>query len=185
MDEPFFYNRFFKRVFRADFSFFQRFQNGVVQRLHAKFFAGLNRRRNLKSFPLSNQVGHGGSHDQNFQDRHPGFFIGGIPKNFGKGYKLGSGEVFVSEGDEYDSAFFDKGSKFLHYLPDMVILNNVEFDHIDIFKDYSEVALTFSRLINLIPRSGYLVACWRPGVPAVTSDPHPAATETPCRRRCR
>ena len=92
--------------------------------------------------------------------KDPSFFIGGIPENFGKGSKLGKGEVFVSEGDEYDSAFFDKGSKFLHYRPDLVILNNVEFDHADIFRDLEDVEVAFSRLINLIPRNGYLLSCW-------------------------
>ncbi len=93
-------------------------------------------------------------------DRDPGFFIGGIPENFGRGFKSGGGEFFVSEGDEYDSAFFDKGSKFLHYLPDLVILNNVEFDHADIFRTFDDVEITFRRLINLIPRNGYLIAGW-------------------------
>ncbi|TDI86976.1 MAG: UDP-N-acetylmuramate:L-alanyl-gamma-D-glutamyl-meso-diaminopimelate ligase [Caldithrix sp.] len=92
--------------------------------------------------------------------KDPSFFIGGIPENFGKGSKLGRGEVFVSEGDEYDSAFFDKGSKFLHYRPDLVILNNVEFDHADIFKSLEEIEVAFSRLINLIPRNGHLLSCW-------------------------
>lgn len=92
--------------------------------------------------------------------RDPGFFIGGIPENFGQGYKLGSGDVFISEGDEYDSAFFDKGSKFLHYLPDLVILNNIEFDHADIFRSFEDIVISFRRLINLIPRNGHLVACW-------------------------
>jgi len=92
--------------------------------------------------------------------KDPGFFIGGIPENFGRGFKLGKGEIFVSEGDEYDSAFFDKSSKFLHYLPDLVILNNVEFDHIDIFRDYNDIEITFRRFINLIPSNGFLVASW-------------------------
>ncbi len=92
--------------------------------------------------------------------RDPGFFIGGIPENFGKGFKLGKGEAFVSEGDEYDTAFFDKGAKFFHYLPDLVILNNIEFDHADIFNSMGEIETAFSRLINLIPRNGHLVACW-------------------------
>lgn len=91
--------------------------------------------------------------------RDPGFFIGGIPENFGSGFKLGKGEVFVSEGDEYDSAFFDKSSKFLHYLPDLVILNNIEFDHADIFRNMEDVVISFRRLINLIPGNGYLIAC--------------------------
>ncbi len=92
--------------------------------------------------------------------RDPGFFIGGIPENFGRGFKVGDGKYFVSEGDEYDSAFFDKGSKFLHYLPDLVILNNIEFDHADIFGSLDEIKVAFRRLINQIPRSGHLVSCW-------------------------
>lgn len=92
--------------------------------------------------------------------RDPGFFIGGIPENFGRGYKLGKGNVFVSEGDEYDSAFFDKGSKFFHYLPDFVILNNIEFDHADIFRSLDEIEIAFKRFINIIPRKGFLIAGW-------------------------
>ncbi|MDZ7305263.1 MAG: UDP-N-acetylmuramate:L-alanyl-gamma-D-glutamyl-meso-diaminopimelate ligase [candidate division KSB1 bacterium] len=89
----------------------------------------------------------------------PSFFIGGIPENFGQGFKLGSGRHFVIEGDEYDSAFFDKGSKFFHYLPNLVILNNIEYDHADIFKNFEEVKTAFRRLINIIPGNGYLIAC--------------------------
>ncbi len=92
--------------------------------------------------------------------RDPGFFIGGILENFERGYKLGKGSVFVSEGDEYDSAFFDKGSKFFHYLPDLVVLNNIEFDHADIFNSLDEIETAFKRLINIIPRNGYLIAGW-------------------------
>ncbi|MFQ5863968.1 MAG: UDP-N-acetylmuramate:L-alanyl-gamma-D-glutamyl-meso-diaminopimelate ligase [bacterium] len=92
--------------------------------------------------------------------KDPSFFIGGIPENFGKGFRLGKGDFFVVEGDEYDSAFFDKGSKFLHYLPDLLILNNIEFDHADIFRSFDDIEITFSRLIRLIPRNGYLIACW-------------------------
>jgi len=92
--------------------------------------------------------------------RDPGFFIGGLPENFGRGYKIGAGDIFVSEGDEYDSAFFDKGSKFLHYLPKLAILNNIEFDHADIFSSFEEIKTSFRRFINLIPRNGYLVAGW-------------------------
>jgi UDP-N-acetylmuramate: L-alanyl-gamma-D-glutamyl-meso-diaminopimelate ligase len=91
--------------------------------------------------------------------RDPGFFVGGLPENFGRGYQLGSGPHFVLEGDEYDSAFFDKGPKFLHYLPDLVILNNVEFDHADIYRNFEEVRTAFRRLINIIPGNGHLVAC--------------------------
>jgi UDP-N-acetylmuramate: L-alanyl-gamma-D-glutamyl-meso-diaminopimelate ligase len=89
----------------------------------------------------------------------PSFFIGGIPENFGQGYKLGKGRHFVLEGDEYDSAFFDKGAKFFHYLPRLVILNNVEYDHADIFKNFEEVKTAFRRLINIIPGNGFLIAC--------------------------
>lgn len=89
--------------------------------------------------------------------RDPSFFIGGIPENFGRGFKLGDGKIFVAEGDEYDSAFFDKMSKFLHYLPDLVILNNIEFDHADIFRNFDDVEIAFQRMINLIPRNGYLI----------------------------
>lgn len=92
--------------------------------------------------------------------RDPGFFIGGIPENFGRGFKLGKGKYFVCEGDEYDSAFFDKRSKFLHYLPDLVILNNIEFDHADIFNSYDDVETAFVRLLKVIPANGYLFACW-------------------------
>ncbi|MFQ5706855.1 MAG: UDP-N-acetylmuramate:L-alanyl-gamma-D-glutamyl-meso-diaminopimelate ligase [bacterium] len=93
-------------------------------------------------------------------DKDPSFFVAGLPENFGRGFKLGSGEIFVLEGDEYDSAFFDKGAKFLHYLPDLVILNNVEFDHADIFRNFDDIEITFSRLINLIPQNGYLISNW-------------------------
>lgn len=89
----------------------------------------------------------------------PSFFIGGIPENFGQGFQLGNGKHFVLEGDEYDSAFFDKGPKFLHYLPNLVILNNVEFDHADIYRSFEDVQISFRRLINLIPSQGYLLAC--------------------------
>src|ERR1043166_5780626 len=66
--------------------------------------------------------------------RDPGFLIGGIPKNFGEGARLNDSKYFVIEGDEYDTAFFDKRSKFVHYLPELVIVNNIEFDHADIFR---------------------------------------------------
>ncbi len=91
--------------------------------------------------------------------RDPSFFIGGIPENFGQGFRLGAGKYFVLEGDEYDSAFFDKGPKFLHYLPQLVILNNVEYDHADIYRSFEEVKISFRRLLNLIPGRGFLIAC--------------------------
>jgi len=90
--------------------------------------------------------------------RSPGFMIGGIPENFGVGARLGGGPFFVTEGDEYDTAFFDKRSKFLHYLPDCVIINNIEFDHADIFDSVEAIELSFSRMLNIVPQSGLVVA---------------------------
>jgi UDP-N-acetylmuramate: L-alanyl-gamma-D-glutamyl-meso-diaminopimelate ligase len=88
----------------------------------------------------------------------PSFLIGGIAENFGSSFHLGQGKHFILEGDEYDTAFFDKGPKFLHYFPDMVILTSVEFDHADIYKDLDAVETAFKRLVNLIPRRGRIVA---------------------------
>jgi UDP-N-acetylmuramate: L-alanyl-gamma-D-glutamyl-meso-diaminopimelate ligase len=88
----------------------------------------------------------------------PSFLIGGIAENFGSSFHLGEGKHFILEGDEYDTAFFDKGPKFLHYFPDAVILTSVEFDHADIYKDLDAVETAFKRLVNLIPRRGRVVA---------------------------
>ena len=88
----------------------------------------------------------------------PSFLIGGIAENFGSSFTLGEGKHFVLEGDEYDTAFFDKGPKFLHYFPDGVILTSVEFDHADIYKDLDAVETSFKRLVNLVPRRGRIVA---------------------------
>ena len=88
----------------------------------------------------------------------PSFLIGGIAENFGSSFHLGEGKHFILEGDEYDTAFFDKGPKFLHYFPDSVILTSVEFDHADIYKDLDAVETAFKRLVNLIPHRGRIVA---------------------------
>jgi len=88
----------------------------------------------------------------------PSFLIGGIAENFGRSFGLGQGKHFILEGDEYDTAFFDKGPKFLHYFPDSVILTSVEFDHADIYKDLEAVETAFKRLVNLVPRRGRIVA---------------------------
>ncbi len=88
----------------------------------------------------------------------PSFLIGGIAENFGSSFQLGKGKHFILEGDEYDTAFFDKGPKFLHYFPDAVILTSVEFDHADIYKDLDAVETAFKRLVNLIPGRGRIVA---------------------------
>jgi UDP-N-acetylmuramate: L-alanyl-gamma-D-glutamyl-meso-diaminopimelate ligase len=87
----------------------------------------------------------------------PSFLIGGIAENFGSSFSLGKGNHFILEGDEYDTAFFDKGPKFLHYFPDAVILTSVEFDHADIYKDLDAVETSFKRLVNLVPRRGRIV----------------------------
>jgi UDP-N-acetylmuramate: L-alanyl-gamma-D-glutamyl-meso-diaminopimelate ligase len=88
----------------------------------------------------------------------PSFLIGGIAENFGRSFGLGDGKHFLLEGDEYDTAFFDKGPKFLHYFPDSLILTSVEFDHADIYKDLDAVETAFKRLVNLVPRRGRIVA---------------------------
>jgi UDP-N-acetylmuramate: L-alanyl-gamma-D-glutamyl-meso-diaminopimelate ligase len=90
----------------------------------------------------------------------PTVLVGGIALNFGdagSSYRVGSGRDFVIEGDEYDSAFFDKTAKFLKYLPDVAVINNVEFDHADIYADLDAVLLAFRRLVNLVPRNGLLL----------------------------
>jgi len=105
----------------------------------------------------------------------PSFLIGGIAENFGSSFHLGAGKHFILEGDEYDTAFFDKGPKFLHYFPDAVILTSVEFDHADIYKDLDAVETAFKRLVNLIPRRGKIVA-----FDGVVGD----AAESPSLERC-
>jgi UDP-N-acetylmuramate: L-alanyl-gamma-D-glutamyl-meso-diaminopimelate ligase len=89
----------------------------------------------------------------------PSVLIGGIADNFGSSYRVGGGREFVIEGDEYDSAFFDKTAKFLKYLPDIAVVNNVEYDHADIYPDLESIRVAFRRFVNLIPRRGLLVAC--------------------------
>lgn len=86
--------------------------------------------------------------------RDPGYMIGGLPKNLGCGARFSTSEINVLEGDEYDTAFFDKRSKFVHYLPECVVVNNIEFDHADIYHSVEEIKLSFRRLINIVPRSG-------------------------------
>lgn len=86
--------------------------------------------------------------------KNPSHMIGGIPRNMGQGARFTDSEFVVLEGDEYDTAFFDKRSKFLHYLPEVVVVNNIEFDHADIYNSLEEIKLTFRRLLNIVPRSG-------------------------------
>jgi UDP-N-acetylmuramate: L-alanyl-gamma-D-glutamyl-meso-diaminopimelate ligase len=89
--------------------------------------------------------------------RDPGFLVGGLPCNFDFPFRLGGGPAFVIEGDEYDSAFFDKGPKFMHYRPDTALVGTVEFDHADIYRDLDQVKTVFRRLTNIVPRRGLLV----------------------------
>src|SRR5213593_1117836 len=90
--------------------------------------------------------------------RKPSFLVGGIAENFGSSFQLRDGPDFVIEGDEYDTAFFDKGPKFLHYLPTIVLLKNIEFDHADIYADLEAIKTAFRRLINIVPSSGLIIA---------------------------
>ena len=106
----------------------------------------------------------------------PTVLIGGIARNFGAGgasYRMGKGKAFVIEGDEYDSAYFDKTAKFLKYLPDIAVVNNIEFDHADIYKDLDEVRLAFRRLVNLVPTGGLvLLGADSPDAVALASKAH-------------
>jgi UDP-N-acetylmuramate: L-alanyl-gamma-D-glutamyl-meso-diaminopimelate ligase len=89
--------------------------------------------------------------------RDPSLLVGGIALNFDGSYRLGSGRDFVIEGDEYDSAFFDKTAKFLKYLPDIAVIGNLEYDHADIYPDMEALRVAFRRFVNLVPRNGRLI----------------------------
>jgi UDP-N-acetylmuramate: L-alanyl-gamma-D-glutamyl-meso-diaminopimelate ligase len=91
---------------------------------------------------------------------NPSFLIGGVAENFGTSFRLTDSKYFVIEADEYDTAYFDKGPKMWHYLPDTAIVNNIEFDHADIYRDEDAYKFAFARFINLIPKNGVLVAGW-------------------------
>jgi UDP-N-acetylmuramate: L-alanyl-gamma-D-glutamyl-meso-diaminopimelate ligase len=90
----------------------------------------------------------------------PTFLIGGIAQNFGVSFRVTNSDYFVIEGDEYDTAYFDKGPKFMHYLPELAIVNNIEFDHADIYPDLTAVKLAFRRFMNLVPANGRLIVGW-------------------------
>ena len=87
----------------------------------------------------------------------PSFLVGGIVQNFGASFRVTDSDFFVIEGDEYDTAYFDKKPKFMHYLPEIAIVNNVEFDHADIYRDLEAIKFEFSRLMNLVPGNGHLI----------------------------
>lgn len=89
--------------------------------------------------------------------KKPNFLIGGVAENFGKSYGLGGGKEFILEGDEYETAFWDRGPKFFHYHPDHLIVTSLEYDHADIYPDFETYQLAFKRLVNLVPRSGKVV----------------------------
>ncbi len=109
--------------------------------------------------------------------RDPGVFVGGVPQNLGQGWRLGKGSEFVLEGDEYDSAFFDKTSKFLHYKPKFAVLTSVELDHVDIFASMDEVRETFRKFVALLPKDGFLmVADSSPDAKAIAEE-CPASVE--------
>jgi UDP-N-acetylmuramate: L-alanyl-gamma-D-glutamyl-meso-diaminopimelate ligase len=91
---------------------------------------------------------------------NPTFLIGGIAQNFGVSFRVTNSDYFLIEGDEYDTAYFDKGPKFMHYLPELAIVNNIEFDHADIYPDLAAVRLAFRRLMNLVPANGRLIVGW-------------------------
>ncbi|MDT7780325.1 MAG: UDP-N-acetylmuramate: L-alanyl-gamma-D-glutamyl-meso-diaminopimelate ligase [Acidobacteriota bacterium] len=101
----------------------------------------------------------------------PSFLVGGVVQNFGTSFRVRDSPYFIIEGDEYDTAYFDKGPKFMHYLPELGIVGNIEFDHADIYKDLDAIKLAFRRLINLVPSNGRLIAGWdSPAVREVVSE---------------
>ena len=87
----------------------------------------------------------------------PSYMIGGIPANLGQGAKFNDSKYFVIEGDEYDTAFFDKRSKFVHYLPELLIVNNIEFDHADIFSSLEQVKTSFRHVLRIVPQNGMVL----------------------------
>jgi UDP-N-acetylmuramate: L-alanyl-gamma-D-glutamyl-meso-diaminopimelate ligase len=109
----------------------------------------------------------------------PSFLVGGVVQNFGASFRVTGSDYFVVEGDEYDTAYFDKGPKFMHYLPELAVVNNIEFDHADIYHDLDAVKLAFRRFLNLAPGTGKLIAGWdSPHVrDVVASMGHPLFTQ--------
>ena len=91
---------------------------------------------------------------------NPTFLVGGVAQNFGVSFRVTGSDYFIIEGDEYDTAYFDKGPKFMHYLPELAIVNNIEFDHADIYRDLEAIKLAFRRFMNLVPGNGRLIAGW-------------------------
>ena len=109
---------------------------------------------------------------------NPSFLIGGIAENFGSSFRLTDSNYFVIEADEYDTAYFDKGPKMWHYLPDTAIVNNIEFDHADIYRDEEAYNFAFARFINLVPKNGVVVAGWDSPIVRELTPKSPAPVES-------
>ncbi|PYO50714.1 MAG: UDP-N-acetylmuramate:L-alanyl-gamma-D-glutamyl-meso-diaminopimelate ligase [Gemmatimonadetes bacterium] len=109
---------------------------------------------------------------------NPSFLIGGIAENFGSSFRLTDSKYFVIEADEYDTAYFDKGPKMWHYLPDTAIVNNIEFDHADIYRDEEAYNFAFARFINLVPKNGVVVAGWDSPIVRELTPKSPAPVES-------
>ena len=108
----------------------------------------------------------------------PSFLIGGVAENFGSSFRLTDSKYFVIEADEYDTAYFDKGPKMWHYLPDTAIVNNIEFDHADIYRDEEAYKFAFARFINLVPRNGVVIAGWDSPIVRELAPKSPAPVES-------
>ena len=109
---------------------------------------------------------------------NPSFLIGGVAENFGTSYRLTGSHYFVIEADEYDTAYFDKGPKMWHYLPDTAIVNNIEFDHADIYRDEEAYKFAFARFINLVPKNGVVIAGWDSPIVRELAPKSPAPVES-------
>jgi UDP-N-acetylmuramate: L-alanyl-gamma-D-glutamyl-meso-diaminopimelate ligase len=109
---------------------------------------------------------------------NPSFLIGGVAENFGTSFRLTDSKYFVIEADEYDTAYFDKGPKMWHYLPDTAVVNNLEFDHADIYRDEQAYVFAFERFINLIPGNGHLIAGWDSPIVRALSKKSPAPVQS-------
>jgi len=109
---------------------------------------------------------------------NPSFLIGGVAENFGTSYRLTDSRYFVIEADEYDTAYFDKGPKMWHYLPDTAIVNNIEFDHADIYRDEEAYKYAFARFINLVPKNGVVIAGWDSPIVRELAPKSPAPVES-------
>lgn len=109
---------------------------------------------------------------------NPSFLIGGVAENFGTSYRLTDSHYFVIEADEYDTAYFDKGPKMWHYLPDTAIVNNIEFDHADIYRDEEAYKYAFARFINLVPKNGVVIAGWDSPIVRELAPKSPAPVES-------